>query len=348
MEQIPPDLDGVGARRRATIAEIARAADVSRQTVSNVLNAPQRVREETRRRVEQVIADTGYRPLKSAQSLRTRRSNLLAVGFQSPGAEPSPVLDVFLHALSTSARTLGYQILLLTAGSDGAEIEAYTEAVVDYAVDGIVLTGTHTHDERIGWLRRQQLPFVTFGRPWGALGGHSWVDVDGAAGTRAATEHLATAGHTRIAFLGWPAGSGSGDDRLQGWEQACGRAGLPTRGLLRRCANTIEDGRKTCAAVLDQPRPPTAIVCVSDALAVGAWLEMRDRGLVPGRDVALIGFDDSTTASVIGLSSVAQPLPAVADACLDALRGQLGPGGPSTDRWRQVLLQPELVLRESG
>ena len=334
-----------GVHRRATIAEIAEQAGVSRQTVSNVLNAPERVREATRQRVEKVIAEAGYRPLKSAQSLRTRRSNLIAVGMQTPGAEPEAVLDVFLHALSSGAQDRGYRLLLMTAPSDGAEIAGYDDALYDYDIDAVVLTGTHTYDERVPWLHQRGIPFVTFGRPWGELADHSWVDVDGAAGTDGATRHLVASGHRRIGFLGWPTGSGSGEDRRHGWMQVCREVGSPTRGLTRRCRNTIDEGRAACAVLLDSGRPPTALVCVSDTVAVGAWLELQERGLTPGRDVALIGFDDSRTASVIGLSSVAQPLPAVAEACLDSLHDQLEGGN---HRCRHVLLEPRLVLRDSA
>lgn len=335
-------------RRRATIAEIARTAGVSRQTVSNVLNAPERVRDSTRKRVEQAIAEAGYRPLKSAQSLRTRRSNLIAVGLQTPASEPGALLDVFLHSLTAQAQDGGYRVLLLTARSDGAEIAAYDEALDDYDIDAVVLTGTHPRDERVPWLQQRGVPFVTFGRPWGRLADHSWVDVDGAAGTRAAAAHLVEGGHERIGFVGWPDRSGSGEDRRRGWLQACEGAGLATRGLSRRCENTIAHGRLACAALLDQARPPTAVVCVSDTVAAGAWLEVRERGLAPGRDVALIGFDDSATAAVIGLSSVAQPLSAVAEACLDSLRHQLAAGDDRGAAACHILLEPRLVLRESA
>lgn len=318
-----------------------------------MLNAPHLVREETRRRVEDAIARVGYRPVKAAQALRTRRSYLIALGLQTaaegrqaPAEDRGEVLHSFLHDLTERAQQRGYRILLYTAGSDDAEIAAYDALLGEYDLDAFVLTGTHTGDRRTDWLLSQGVPFVTFGRPWGSTARHPWVDVDGASGVRAATSHLIGAGHRRIGFLGWPEGSGVGDDRRTGWEQACRAAGLPVTGLSRRMRNSLAEGRAECARLLDASPSPTALVCVSDVIALGAWAELTARGLVPGTDVVVTGFDDSAAAAAAGLTSIAQPLADVAGACLDALQKLLAAGRPLPSDG--VLLEPRLVLRASG
>jgi DNA-binding LacI/PurR family transcriptional regulator len=327
---------------------------VSRQTVSNVLNAPHLVREETRRRVEAVIAETGYRPLKAAQTLRTRRSHLIAVIIPVPLPGRGELHNAFLHAVTKRAQRSGYRVLLFTADDDNQEIGAYRDLLDDYMPDAFLLTGTHAGDTRTRWLRRQHVPFVTFGRPWGGPDNHPWVDVDGASGERDATARLIEAGHRRIAFLGWPEGSGSGDDRRTGWESACREAGLSTAGLRLQMQDEFSEGRAACGALLDSDDPPTAFACVSDAIALGAWNLITARGLTPGRDVAITGFDDTATAAVVGLTSVAQPLDEVANACLDTLDGlittaQAGPKGKRTAAARRrVLLRPRLVRRDSA
>lgn len=338
--------DAVPDERRPTISSVASAAAVSRQTVSNVINAPHRVREDTRRRVEQAIAEAGYRPLKAAQTLRTRRSSLIAVGITQAGATRNLLLEGFLHALTEEAQRRGYRILLMTGADDASEIRGYDELLTDYDIDALVFMATHRGDQRVPWLLERGTPFVTFGRPWGSTASHPWVDVDGAGGVRAATEHLLSAGHQRIGFIGWPAGSGVGEDRHSGWEQACRTAALPQDGLSRRIEDGLEQGRKACASLLDSPEPPSAIVCVSDTIAVGAWVEVTARGGRPGRDVAIIGFDDSPTAAMIGLSSVAQPLGAAAAVCVDCVQTFTHHTNASAPR--QVLLAPKLIVRESG
>ena len=106
---------------------------------------------------------------------------------------------------------------------------------------------------------------------------------------------------------------------------------------------------------MGQPDPPTAFACVSDTIALGAWTELTARGLTPGRDAGVTGFDDTAAAEVVGLTSVAQPLAAVADACLDALDALLTaprtpppPGRTAKAARRRVLLEPRLVVRDSS
>ncbi|HEV3382712.1 MAG TPA: substrate-binding domain-containing protein [Trebonia sp.] len=351
----PSSNQAQGAGKRPTLASVAKAAAVSHQTVSNVLNAPHLVREETRRRVETVIAETGYRPLKAAQTLRTRRSHLIALIIPAPSPGRGELHNAFLHAVTQRAQDSGYRVLLFTAASDSEEIRAYSELLDDYTLDAFVLTGTHVGDKRTSWLRRRRVPFVTFGRPWGGTDNHPWVDVDGASGERAATAHLIAAGHRRIAFLGWPEGSGVGDDRRAGWESACLEAGLPTAGLRPQMHDESGEGRTACGTLLDSADPPTAFVCVSDTIALGAWNEITARGLVPGRDAAVTGFDDTAAAGAVGLTSIAQPVDEVADACVDTLDGLLATsrtgsrsGRRTTAARRRVLLQPRLVRRESA
>jgi DNA-binding LacI/PurR family transcriptional regulator len=343
---------------RPTLESVAREAAVSRQTVSNVLNAPHLVGEETRRRVEAVIARTGYRPVKAGQTLRTRRSYLIAVGLQTPAEDKGEVEHGFLHALAERAQLRGYRTLVYTAGSDDAEIGTYESLLSEHDLDGFVLTGTHTGDRRTAWLDDQNIPFVTFGRPWGPVVGHpvvghtgarhSWVDVDGASGVLAASRHLIGRGYRRIAFLGWPEGSGVGDDRRSGWEAACREAGLPTDGLASRIENSLAAGRSACAQLLESSSPPDAFVCVSDLIALGAWSLLTARGLAPGSRPAVIGFDDSAAAAAAGLSSVAQPLAEVASACLDCLQRLQKGSRAEAHGPDMVLLEPRLILRSSS
>jgi DNA-binding LacI/PurR family transcriptional regulator len=334
---------------RPTLESVAREAAVSRQTVSNVLNAPHLVSDETRRRVEAVIARTGYRPVKAAQTLRTRRSFLIAVGLQTTTAEDrGEVQHAFLHALTERAQLRGYRTLLYTVENDDAEIGTCESLLSEYDLDGFVLTNTHAGDKRTAWLEQHKIPFVTFGRPWGAGASHSWVDVDGASGVRAATRHLIGLGHRSIAFLGWPEGSGTGEDRRAGWEAACREAALPTDGLLLRMNNSFAAGRSASAELLLAASPPTAFVCVSDVIALGAWSELTARGLEPGSRSAVIGFDDSAAAALAGLSSLRQPLADVASACLDCLDKLQARPGPRDHPPDTLLLEPRLVLRSSA
>ncbi|WP_436757814.1 LacI family DNA-binding transcriptional regulator [Streptosporangium sp. V21-05] len=378
---------------KVTITDVARRAGVSRQTVSNVLNSPELVREETRDRVREAIETLGYRVSQAARQMRTGRSRLIATRIEpdQDGINGS-VLDRFLHGLTASAARAGYRILLYAAGDERSEIDTFDDLVGSHEPDAFVLTSTYHGDGRPAWLRERRLPFVTFGRPWGDTGdtgdtggavgsdpGHPWVDVDGAAGTAAATRHLLDAGHRRIGFLGWPPGSGVGDDRRSGWARTLAGAGVDPAGLDQATDDGVADGEKAARDLLRAELPITALVCASDSLALGALHAVRSltasgqltasgrltaegrltvggqAGGEEGLPVRVIGFDDTPVAKAVGLSSVSQPLAEAAAGCVGLLTRLFDPpspgtfdapeaGGPRT----HVLLQPSLILRQSS
>lgn len=337
---------------RPTLASLAEQLGLSRQTVSNAINAPERVKPDTLRRVNAMILASGYRPNAAARQLRTRRSRNL--GYRLMPTEDGingAMLDRFLHALTENLQEHGYRVTLFAARDDAAEIGSYEELLESSDLDGFVLAGTHQGDARSDWLLARGVPFVTFGRPWHDSGddndcAHSWVDVDGQSGTEEATKYLLDRGHQRIGFLGWPAGSGVGDDRRSGWASAL--TGADARADLDILSVGVPDGTRQGAEgarrLLEQGA--TAVVCASDSLALGASEQFR--AAEPGTPPAVIGFDDTPVAAAMGLSSVAQPVEQAAREIVDIMRhvldGALGEQVPATHR----LLKPRLVLRDGG
>src|SRR4051794_34251487 len=171
------------ARHRpvATLATVAAAAGVSRQTVSNALNSPDLLRPDTLARVQQAIDKLGYSPNRAARSLRTRSSHLVGLRVD-PAVEDSAnaLMDRFVHSLVESTRVAGYHVLLFTADPGDAAIEPYDELLRSASVDAFVITDTFRANPHAAWLSRRGVPFVAFGRPWDEPGArHPWVDVDG-------------------------------------------------------------------------------------------------------------------------------------------------------------------------
>ena len=154
---------------RPTVESVARHARVSRQTVSNALNAPQRVRPDTLSRVLASIEQLGYRPNSAARNLRTQSTRLLGCRLlPSLQMGTGGVLDRFLHALCDAARDRGYDVLSFAASTDDAELDVIDDLLRRTAVDAYVIAGTHHVDPRPGWLTARGAPFVAFGRPWGS------------------------------------------------------------------------------------------------------------------------------------------------------------------------------------
>lgn len=336
--------------RATTLEQVAAHAGVSRQTVSNALNAPDRLRPETLRHVREAIEELGYRPDTNARSLRTRSSGLIGycVVPQRAGSV-NAFMDEFLHVLCAAVERTGRHVLLFTAPSGSEGLAVYEDLLARSAVDAFVLSDTQFDDPRHAWLAEHGVPFASFGQTAASTQPGPWVDVDGAEGIAEVVRHLTELGHERIGFLGLPEGKPVGDDRLAGWRYACREGGLAeSEDLLLRCVDERTDGRRLAARFLDLPRPPTALVAANDALALGCYAELTDRGLRPGADVAVTGFDDSPSASVVvpGLTSVRQPVQRIAERVLELLDDVMARG--VTTEGPGELFGPELVVRGSS
>jgi DNA-binding LacI/PurR family transcriptional regulator len=329
----------------ASIVDVAARAGVSRQTVSNVLNAPDRVSLVTRRRVEEAISALHYRPNRSAQNLRSQRSRLLGVDLAPMGAhEVAPVLDRFVHALSEEAARHGHHVLLFPRPADAGATHLSLHET--RTVDGFVLVDTEREDPRAHVLVAAGVPFVSFGRT-GEASAHDVVDVDGFAGGRAVAAELAASGRRRPAYVAWPEGSLTGDQRLAGFLAGCADAGIdPADVPVLRRLNRVEDGVEAALSLVEGRERPDAIATVSDLIAVGVIRGLRSFGLRAGDEVRVVGFDDAPIAAHLDppLTTVRQPLHEVARRVVGRFLARLeDPDGPSVTE----LLEPYLVVRRT-
>lgn len=321
--------------------DVARAAEVSRQTVSNVVNQPSRVAPDTLARVTKEIDRLGFRPSRAARNLKQERAGAWGVELNSRGAgRLGSVLDSFLVHLTTRSRRHDAHIVPFTAPDHETPIPAYQDLLASRIADGFVLTDTRHEDPRPQWLRDNGIPFAAFGRIWDDPSHTAWVDVDGAAGVEAAVRHLAERGFDRIGFLGWPPGSPVGDDRRTGWSRATADLGLARADWQATSAQDLAAASAAAGPLVDGLGRGAALVCASDVLAVGAWVCLTERGWRPGLDFGLVGFDDTDLAAALRLSTVRQPLADAADRVLDLLGGEPSASG--------LLLPPELVIRASS
>ena len=329
-----------------TINDVARAAAVSRQTVSNVVNSPERVAPATLERVEREIERLGFRPSRAAQQLKQERAGAWALEINSHGfGRLGAILDSFLISLTTGSRRHGSHIVPFTAPDPTSPLASYDDLLARRIADGFVLTDTRHDDPRPAWLDANHVPYAAFGRVWDDPSVTSWVDVDGASGVDAAVRHLAGQGYERIGFLGWPEGSPVGDDRRSGWARATAELGLSHPEWQASTRQTLGAASAAAAPLIDALGRGGALVCASDALAVGAWRVLVERGLRPGADFGLVGFDDTDIAQSLDLTSLRQPLDEAAEHVLRLLGTGAQPHAPAT---QGLLLNPELVTRSSS
>ena len=327
-----------------TLTTVADRAGVSRQTVSNALNNPDLLRPDTLERVLHVIAELDYTPNRAARQLRSGTSHLVGLRFEAAQeGTTNALMDRFLHTLVETTRENGQHILLFS-GDPEDPLDGYDDLLRSTAVDAFVITDTYTGTPQAAWLQQREAPFVAFGRPWDdPTANYAWVDVDGAAGARLATEHLQEQGHRRIAWLGWEKSSRIGEDRRAGWTAAMLDAELDTDGLAERITDNVDAARMAAHEQIDAGT--TGFVCASDTMAMGVLRAFDERSMRAGSDVGVVGFDDSAAAQVTGLSSVRQPLEQVAVELVGLLRAALdGVPTPASG----TVLTPTLVVRTSS
>jgi DNA-binding LacI/PurR family transcriptional regulator len=335
----------LAGRRRATIMDVAKAAQVSRQTVSNVVNKPHRVAPDTLERVQREIDRLGFRPSLAARSLSVRRANAFGIELNTLGERKlGGLLDQFLVELTIASRLNDAHLVPFAAARADDPVPAYADLLASQLVDAFILTDTRHDDPRPAWLSDRGVPFVSFGRVWDDPSFPYWVDVDGYGGTVAAVEHLLEQGYERIGFLGWPGNSPVGEERRAGWRAATERAGHAYPELEAFAVQDIRVAAVAAAPLIKAIGRGGAMVCASDTLATGAWAVLRDEGMVPGPDFGLVGFDDSDLARSFGFTSMRQPLQAVAESVLDILeRARSGKALTAEG----TLYQPIVISRSS-
>jgi LacI family transcriptional regulator len=331
-----------------TLKDIARRVGVSVTTVSRALGGYDDVAEETRRRILQTAREMGYRPHIIAQSLQRQRTN--TVGFIIPTAGPrfsDPYFTEILTGIGNEAAEHEFDLLVSTRAPGSQEQEAYERMAGSRRVDGLLVVRTRCRDERITSLVESGFPFVAFGRSDLDLD-FPYVDVDGTKGLDEATQYLIDLGHRRIAYISAPLNLMFANYRLAGYKRALERNGLPVQeGWIAIGRLTQEHGYREGSKLLDLEPAPTAIIAANDLMALGVISAAQERGLAVGRDLAVVGFDNTPLAehSHPPLTTVHQPIYDIGKLICRTLIQLIRNENPVQ---RQVMLEPTLVIRESS
>jgi DNA-binding LacI/PurR family transcriptional regulator len=338
----------LGYTLNITIKDVAALAGVSIATVSYVMNNSYPVSEPTRRRVLEAAAALNYRPNVNGRNLQASKTRLIGYGWHNiKRGQSAPLLDRFTYWMAQAVESYGYHVLTF-AHTEDSPTDAYQELIQTNRVDGFILAHTNRNDARIRHLLEARIPFAAFGRAndrWN----FPYVDVDGRHGIALVTSHLISLGHTRIALIGWPEGSLSGDARVQGYFDALDAAALsPQAAWIRRVENTSTAAASAAAELLALPAQirPTALVCVSDLMAIGVMSYLNRCGVQIGYDIAVSGFDDDPVSELLypPLTTLRQPIDDLAAQVVALLMAEL-------ERLpipqRQILVAPQLIVRAS-
>jgi DNA-binding LacI/PurR family transcriptional regulator len=346
---------------RATLQTVADAIGVSRSTVSNAYSRPDQLSPELRERIFEAARQLGYSgPHPAARSLRKGRVGAIGVLFSATlsYAFTDPYAVQFLRGLAETAERHDTGLLLMPLSGDH---ESATAAVQNAVVDGFCVYCLPDWDEAYAGLRLRRLPVVSADAQAQADPQAKFVGIDESAATREAGRHLAALGHRHIGVIAdWivpervtrPVRLEAPEDvpyyvsreRLAGYRDAFADIDVPWHDL--SLVNAAQNSRQAAAAaaahLLDRAPRVTAIVAVSDILALGVLDALQARGLQAGRDVSVIGFDDIPDAAAMGLTTIRQPAMEKG-----RIAGALLLDPPASEADSRVLLPTELIVRAS-
>ena len=329
----------------ARLKDVAERAGVSVKTVSNVINAYPHITELTRTKVEQAIAELGYRPNVSARSLRKGRSDFIALALPEMA---SPYFAEIAATISRTAKRRGITVLVdQTEGQPDGE-RFVLNGMRGQLIDGIIFSPIATPPSTIDATADGAKPLLLLGERTGRYL-HDHVAVDSVQASFDATTHLISLGRRRVAAIGVGGTSGTGAVRRRGYRKALESAGLAHDPALEIAGTGYhrEDGAAAMRTLLELPERPDAVFCFNDLLALGALRTLADAGLRVPDDVAVMGFDDIEDGrySSPTLSTVSPDKDWLADRAvsllLDRIAGTAEPGP------RDLAVPYTLRIRES-
>jgi LacI family transcriptional regulator len=325
-------------RGRATIRDIAQLAGVSVATVSRVINDRPDVAPETRDAVLRQVRAHNFTTNRSARALSVGRTGL--VGFTMPLIRADYFAAILAGALEAGYEQQMRLVLCTTLHEHDREV-SLLETLMDGATDGAIILLPEESSEELAALKSSGYPFVVADPRVPLAEGNPAVSAAHRAGAKAATDHLLSLGHRRIAHISGPRGWAASEERIEGYHAALATAGvLPSSELLAEGDFEIPSGYATAARLLDLPERPTAIFASNDNMAVGVLRAARERGLSVPEDLSVVGFDDAELTQIVTppLTTVRQPLAELGRTAVSLLRRMI-------ERQRVEALRIELATR---
>ncbi len=330
-------------KKPPTMKDVAELVGVSVQTVSAVVNDKPGITDETRRRVQQAIAELGYHPYSIARSLRTRRTRTIAL-IVSDIANPS--FSTMASAAEDYAHEFGYSLMVYNTHDDVQREENYFRTITQRWIDGVLFVSAEDQLTALEVFQTASIPFVAIDRIPAHYHGPS-VTLDNLKAGRIAAEHLLDLGHRHIAHITGPLRLRLARERAEGFTQAVESRGAiplicPAEGENWSC----ESGYRAMLNILQDRPGPTAIFAANDRMAIGAIQAIYEAGLRVPDDISVIGLDDIEVAAyqVPPLTTVRQFFVEIGTLAVRLLLEIIETGRAAQP---QIVIEPKLIERQS-
>lgn len=324
------------------VAAVARAAGVSKSTVSRAFNAPEIVKEEVRRKIFEVAAQMNYRPHPAARALRSQRTHIFGAAI--------PTLDYAIYArmvneFENKLSALGASTIVITTGFDNRNVFEDVRQLVDRGAEALLVVG-EVQDARLkDYLLQSQIPIVTtYSAPPDKT--VPAVGFDNYKATAEAVEYLIGLGHRHLAMI---AGNTEGNDRqrarIAAYRDVLASTGLAGGDRVYCGAFNMKGGAQMMERILSDHPETTAVICNSDVFAIGAMSACRKRGLRVPDDMSILGCDDFDFAELLEppLTTIAVPAAEMGRIAAEALWEAIANRKPVATR----IVATELVIRGS-
>jgi len=331
-------------KKRLTLRDIGKMAKVSHTTVSRTLNNDPRVRDETKRRILDLVNKLDYRSDARARTFALKKSNLIGLVVSDIS---NPFYAELARGIEDKAHDQGYNVIFCSTENKHERLETYVNLMRDVRVDGFIFSSSRLHEPAVEKLIEERFPVVLVNRK---LRGESfnYVVLNNSLGAYKITEHLINLGYRKIAIITGTSNLSTGLDRLKGYQQGLRDHGIPPnqdyiiQGPFAR--ETGYEGAKRLLLLEDRPE---AIFGGNDYIAMGVIDAVEELGLHIPEDVALVGFDDTEFASNrrINLTTVSQRKYEMGNLGVQILIDYIE--REETDYIHKVILEPRLIIRES-
>ena len=332
---------------KSSIREVAKRAGVSLGTVSNVLNRPEIVAEETRERVRSAIEEIGFVRNGSARQLRAGTSQHIGLVVLDVA---NPFFTEVARGVEDLANQAGYVVILCNSDDSVEKENHYLQVLEEQRALGVLITPVQSDASYLQRFRQRGISVVLLDRP-SRIKDLCSVAVDDVRGGEIAVSHLLEQGHERIAFVHGPLSIRQCADRKRGVVRAVKSAGFdPGHALvdITTAAQSAKEGEMAVEQLLSSRIKPTAVFCANDLLALGLMRALIKRGFAIPRDMAMVGYDDVEFAGVLStpLTSIRQPKYELGRAAAELLLDEAN--NPDSHEHKHIIYQPELVVRESS
>jgi LacI family transcriptional regulator len=325
-----------------TLKDVADHAQVSRATVSRVLNNNPRVAEDLRARVLESIRLLGYQPNRAARRLRASSSDVLGLIISDI---ENPFFISVVRGVEDAAYASQMSVVLCNTDEDPVKQQMYLRVMQAERVAGLIISPTSA-DEDFAELRQLGIPIILLDRRTDKFETDA-VTIDNIGGAYLAVKHLIDLGYQRIGMIGGSPHLTTGRERYEGYRKALHAAGMKVDEKLIKVGNFKTDtGYALAKEFISSPQPPRAIFVANNLMTLGTLRALRDHGIRIPQEIALVGFDDMPWSSELcpPLTAVSQPTYELGQETVQLLLRRLA---DSDAPIRTVTLQPRLVIRES-